>query len=79
MFNLCQYKNALGIPRQGIHSYRLFDFALADIIMTIVGAYIISKIINYQFWYVLIILFLLGVLLHYLFCVETKFMMLILL
>ena len=46
MFDFCQYKNALGIPRQGIHSYRLFDFALADIIMTIVGAYIISKIIK---------------------------------
>ena len=40
--NLCKYKNALGIPGKGIHSYRLFGVAIADVIMTIIAAFIIS-------------------------------------
>jgi len=67
----CQYKNILGIPGQGIHSYRLFDFAIVDVVMTIVGAYFISKGIKRPFWKVLLALFLFGIFAHYTFCVET--------
>ena len=67
----CQYKNILGIPGQGIHSYRLFGFAIVDVVMTIVGAYFISKGINHPFWKVLFALFLFGIFAHYIFCVET--------
>jgi len=71
MFGLCKYKNALGVPDQGIHSYRLFGVAIADVIMTIIGAYIISWIFNWKFIYTLVSLFLLGIVLHRLFCVRT--------
>ena len=40
--NLCKYKDALGIPDKGIHSYRLFGVAIADVIMTIIAAALIS-------------------------------------
>jgi len=40
--DLCKYKNALGIPKKGIHSYRFMGVAIADVIMTILGAYLIS-------------------------------------
>ena len=68
---LCPYKNLLGIPGKGIHSYRIFNIAIADVIMTIIGAYLISRGFNLNFGLVLLILFLLGIVLHRLFCVKT--------
>ena len=40
--DLCKYKNALGEPGKGIHSYRLFGVAIVDVIMTVLGSYLIS-------------------------------------
>lgn len=69
--NLCKYKNILGKPGKGIHSYRIFNIAIADVIMTILGALIISYFFNFSFIYTLITLFILGIILHRLFCVRT--------
>jgi hypothetical protein len=69
--NLCKYKNILGEPGKGIHSYRLFGVAIVDVIMTIIAAYIISYFYKYSFIYVLLILFASGIVLHRLFCVRT--------
>ena len=69
--NLCKYKDMLGVPNQGIHSYRLFGVAIADVLMTIVGAFIISRIFHVRFITTLIVLFLLGIFLHRIFCVRT--------
>jgi hypothetical protein len=69
--NLCEYKNILGEPGKGIHSYRLFGVSIADVLMTIIGAYMLSWIFKLSFIKTLIFLFLLGILLHRLFCVKT--------
>jgi hypothetical protein len=69
--NLCKYKNSLGIPGKGIHSYRFMGVAIADVIMTIIGALIISFFIKKPFLLVLVVLFILGIILHRLFCVRT--------
>lgn len=69
--NLCKYKNALGIPGKGIHSYRLFGVAVADVIMTILGAALISYFSKISFIKTLLVLFLLGIILHRIFCVRT--------
>jgi len=69
--SLCKYKDALGVPGKGIHSYRLFGVAIVDFIMTIVGAGLISYFTKYNFFYTLIIVFLLGIILHRIFCVRT--------
>jgi len=69
--SLCKYKDALGIPGKGIHSYRIFNIAIADVIMTIIGAYILSLIFKTPFIYTLIALFILGIILHRIFCVRT--------
>lgn len=71
MVDLCKYKNALGEPGKGIHSYRFFDVAIMDVIMTLIGAAIISYFSGYSFLYVAIFLFILGIILHRLFCVRT--------
>ena len=69
---LCKYKDILGKPKTGAHSIRLFDIAIVDVILTIIGAYIINlKLSRYNFFYILVTLFLLGIILHRLFCVRT--------
>jgi len=69
--NLCKYKDSLGIPGKGIHSYRVFNVAIIDVIMTIIGAYFISIWLKKSFLITTILLFLLGIFLHHLFCVRT--------
>jgi uncharacterized membrane protein len=71
MIDLCKYKDILGVPGKGIHSYRIFGIAIADVIMTIIGAKILSIIFKWKFMYTLIGFFLLGIVLHKLFCVNT--------
>ena len=69
---LCKYKNMFGKVGEGIHSYRIFNIAIFDVLATILGAYIIHLFIpKYSFITVLIFLFILGIILHHLFCVHT--------
>jgi hypothetical protein len=68
----CEYKDVLGQVGTGIHAYRIFDIAIVDVLFTILGAYIIHLLIpEYDFVYILIFLFLLGIILHRIFCVRT--------
>jgi hypothetical protein len=68
---LCKYKGALGSPGKGIHSYRLFGVAIADVIMTLVAAFFISSSTGYPLLWTSIGLFAVGIGLHRLFCVKT--------
>jgi len=69
--DLCKYKNILGKPDQGIHSYRLFNIAIMDVLMTFAVGLIISYVFNKSFMWTCIILFILGIILHRIFCVRT--------
>lgn len=69
--SLCKYKDALGIPEKGVHSYRFIGVAIFDVILTIILAIIISYFYKISFFYTLIFLFILGIILHRLFCVRT--------
>lgn len=71
MSGLCQYKNALGIPGQGIHSYRFMNLALADVVMTIVFGYLLAWVFRWNAVITICGLFLLGIVLHRVFCVRT--------
>jgi hypothetical protein len=70
-FNLCKYRNALGVPGQGVHSVRLGGVAVVDVLLTIVGAYVIAYFTRTSFAWTAAGLFLLGIILHRLFCVRT--------
>jgi hypothetical protein len=67
----CQYKDLFGRPREGAHAYRLFDVAVVDVVATIVVAFIIARVFGFVFWKSLVTLFLLGIISHRVFCVET--------
>jgi hypothetical protein len=69
---LCKYKNVLGKVNTGLHSYRILDIAVVDVILTILLAYVVKLIFpNKKFILILGLLFLLGIILHRLFCVRT--------
>jgi len=69
----CKYKDTLGKPKVGLHSYRVFDIAIIDVLFT----FILAKFIQYHFleeWNLLLILaccFTSGIILHRVFCVKT--------
>ena len=73
MWNLCKYKDALGVPGKGLHKYRICNLALVDIILTLIGAKIIQVFIFPDKHYLCILgaLFVLSIILHRLFCVKT--------
>ena len=68
---LCKYSNLFGIPGKGMHSFRIFDIAVWDVFVVIIFGFIISRITKFHIKYVLPALFLLGIIVHRLFCVRT--------
>lgn len=66
-----KYSKIFGEIGKGVHKYRLFNLAIMDIIMTIIGGIIIAYFFNLSYIKVIIILFLSGIILHRLFCVRT--------
>ncbi len=67
----CQYKNIFGEERQGLHAYRLpGDFAAVDVLLTIILAMLLASN-SKQFIFILILLIILSIYLHWLFCVPT--------
>ena len=68
---LCKYKDIFGKPNTGIHSYRFFGIAIFDTLLTIFIAFLISRFFHWNFLYTVLVFFLLGILIHYIFCVET--------
>ena len=70
--DLCASKNIFGSPNEGIHKYRLFNIAVIDVLATIIVAFLTSMYCKYNFTYVLIVLFVLGIISHYIFCVDTQ-------
>jgi len=68
----CKYKDILGKPKTGAHSIRIFDLAIIDILLTILLAYLVNLFYPiYSFQKILLTLFILGIILHRLFCVRT--------
>jgi len=69
---LCKYNNIFGEVGKGVHSYRIFDIAIIDVVLTIIVAYIIYTINpKYSFLTILLCLFILGIIFHRIFCVKT--------
>jgi len=69
----CQYSDIFGKIKEGVHKYRLFNLAIVDVVMTFIGAYFLQKVFfkKYEYYQVLLGLFILGIILHRLFCVRT--------
>ena len=69
--SLCPYKYLFGKPNESVHKYRILDVAIVDLSMTIAASYLIARYYNKDFKIILVILILLGIISHRLFCVRT--------
>ena len=78
--SLCKYKNVFGEPNTGIHSVRIFNVAIFDVLSTILVGVVFHQLIivdllkmndSIKLWMVLVVLFVIGIILHRAFCVKT--------
>ncbi len=73
MWKFCKYKHILGIPKEGVHKYRIMNIAIIDTLLTIISARLIQIVFlpENHYLHVLLVLFLLGIIMHKVFCVKT--------
>ena len=69
MIDLTQYKDIFGKPGEGIH----FHVAIVDILLTIGLGYLLGKVFKRSPWGFILLLFVLGEFLHYIFGVNSAF------
>ena len=67
-----KYKDAFGRPGEGSHAFQIAGIAVVDTLLTVIGAYLISRATHWPFLAVLVILVILAVLVHGLFGVTTR-------
>lgn len=61
-----------GTPRQGIHSIRLFDFAVVDILLSVLLAALLSHFIGFSMWLSVPLVILIGIITHKMLGIHTK-------
>jgi hypothetical protein len=66
--DLCQYKDSLGRPGEGFHRH----MAVGDIVGTLGGAYLISYYVDVHPLIIFMLLMLISIPIHMLFCVDTE-------
>ena len=66
----CKYKDVLGNVGEGVHKH-FMGIAIADVLMTVLGAYLLHRMTGYSLWICIIGLFIVGIILHRVFCVRT--------
>lgn len=71
MIDLCKYKNIFGEPNTGVHSYRIFNIAIVDVVLTLLLSYVVARIFNISFLFSCVLMFSLGIFAHRAFCVRT--------
>jgi hypothetical protein len=69
--SLCQYKDIFGKINEGVHKHRLFGVAIVDVILTVLIGYFIARKYDYSLFHVLLVLFIIGIISHRVFCVRT--------
>ena len=73
MWYFCKYKDILGKPGKGLHSYRVYNIAIIDVLLTFLLAKFIQYYIleEYDFCLILCCCFIAGIVIHRVFCVRT--------
>lgn len=69
--SLWKYRHIFGKEKEGAHSLRVFNIAIVDVVLTLLGAWVISKAFHVPFLPTVLGTFLAGILFHRLFCVNT--------
>ena len=67
-----KYKNIFGEAGKGVHQYRFLNTPLVDYLLTILGAILLTYLTDIPLVLTTIGLLVLGLILHYLFGVNTN-------
>ena len=73
----CKYSGIFGEPHTGPHKYRFAGLAVVDVLLTVLGAVIITAASGMPFYVTFLGLLLLGTALHLYFCVDTTLTLLL--
>lgn len=68
---MCKHKNIFGKPGEGLHKYRMFNIAIVDTLLTIIAGLVIAKLFKTNVYLTIILLFLMSIIAHEMFCVKT--------
>lgn len=77
MFSLCDTNlkkyldKIIGVSGTGIHSYRIFDVAYMDVMVVLIGSILIAWLLKWNYVKTIVGMFILGIIVHRLFCVRT--------
>ena len=72
LFDMSAYKDIFGKPGEGLHKYKIMSTSIVDFILSIMGALLITYFTNIPLVITTIGVLLLGILLHYIFGVNTE-------
>jgi hypothetical protein len=69
----CKYKDLFGPAGSstGIRKYRIFGIVILDVLVTLIFAVWIAWYFHFPYIQTIVVIFILGVLMHRLFCVRT--------
>lgn len=68
---MCPFKNLFGAPRTGVHSLRLFDVAVVDVLLTVIAGILLARYMKWNTLLTILLLIVISVPIHMMFCVET--------
>ena len=74
---LCKYRDIFGKVKTNAHSYRIFNIAIVDLVLTILVGILIGYYFKINMILSCIILILLGIIMHRIFCVNTTLNMIL--
>jgi Kef-type K+ transport system membrane component KefB len=78
MFDLSQSQikkdldGIIGLPGQGVHSYRIFNIAYVDVIVVLVAAILLAWAMKWSYAKTIVGMFLLGIIVHREFGVKSE-------
>lgn len=67
----CTYRHVFGVEGKGIHSIRMLDIALVDALMSLLVGVFIAYYFELDLYKTWASIFVIGILFHRLFCVNT--------
>lgn len=69
--DLCKYKDVLLSYGENIHKYKFKGISIVDVVLTIIFGIVLTKLLKTNYFYGILLSFLLGIIFHELFCIET--------
>ena len=69
--SLCRFRHVFGAEGTGVHAVRVMGVAAVDAVATIVAGLVLAWAFGWNPWYTCGALFLAGIVVHRMFCVNT--------